>query len=290
MRRVGIPAPRNLTEKITFVEAELLAKGLPIKPSSRLGHGRECFGNPGGETKRAMPDDPRFFDAVEAGRTFSCFEKILECWPFEPSDELAEEKLRVALKDDVDPYAAGGSTPGRDAQMELYVAAMIHKAGLPVSFVRPTGATRTPDLRTSVAGGYCHIEVKRCKSLRSLVRCIKRGAEQIRGLGCPGAIFLDATLALHPQPGFFPPMSDQEFGDHWESKTRLLLNRQASMFEPQLRGGPVGGLVILDFPLRVHPVLGWRAEPLCLPLENGHSNARACRAWKELRRSLNHAW
>ena len=96
---------RCLSEKFTFVMNRLDALGVRPNPSTRLSLEQRWFRNSEMEWKGVQFRDPRFWDAVEAGRDVLQFEMITSLWPFEPGDHYAKAKLRLAMKDTVDSYA-----------------------------------------------------------------------------------------------------------------------------------------------------------------------------------------
>ena len=79
---------------------------------------------------------------------------------------------------------------GRDAQFELFVAAVCQNAGLhPV-------AREEPDVTCHIEGIKFGIAAKRIKSVTNLKKHVRKAAQQIEGAGFPGMIALDTNVAF----------------------------------------------------------------------------------------------
>src|SRR5262249_50585828 len=98
-------------------------------------------------------------------------------------------------------------TPGRDAQFELYVAAVCKQAGLlPVEY-------REPDVVFSIGNlRYC-IAAKRPKSIRAIDDCLRDACKQISCRILSGFIAMDTSLAFALERDV-PPLP--ELDEVWE--------------------------------------------------------------------------
>lgn len=277
-------AHRALAEKFEFVSAQIQGLGLKLHPQSRLAWERDAFSSSQAQLRTVLPNDPLFGSALEALRDYTLFEFILESWPFDAWDADATSRLRAALKDAVDPCASGIRSSGRDTQLELYVAIALHRAGLPISLT-------TPDVRTRLDGKYFYVEAKRPKSYGAIEDNIRTGAGQIRDSGCPGAVFLDVSLAFNPSnEKILRPMPDDEF---IEAHT-LALRRGIGLLEPVLvraiDGKPVGTVCFQNHVLRQVPGRGWQLESCCMTFRNPNASKRLSKLAHLFERTLNRAW
>jgi hypothetical protein len=123
---------------------------------------------------------------------------ILECQQFLPNVSELARPPEVAGWRDIAARAIGGhtsagsesaSTPGRDAQVELYVGGLGRRAGYGVRFAEPDVILeRADEVRLAIA-------VKRVKTAEALPKRLHAGNTQLRRAGCQGVVAI--------QLGFF---------------------------------------------------------------------------------------
>jgi hypothetical protein len=137
------------------------------------------------------PSDPEFELALEAERDMQLlgfvFEQPNPCSALPTFISL----VRRMLEDSGLPQDSGAETPGRDAQFELFVAAVCQSAGL-----EPVGYEE-PDVICSLDGVRYAIAAKRVKSLGSLDKRVKKAAEQIQRASLPGIIAVETCVLLN---------------------------------------------------------------------------------------------
>lgn len=93
------------------------------------------------------------------------------------------------MNDSVLPQQDRENSPGRDAQFELYLAAICQNAGLlPVDY-------EEPDVTCTVEGTKFGIAAKRLKRLSQIKNRIRKAADQIKNANLPGIIALDLSFA-----------------------------------------------------------------------------------------------
>ncbi len=99
---------------------------------------------------------------------------------------------------------SGESTPGRDTQFELFLAAIAARAGLTVDRFGSAGA----DWILTTRAGRWSIEAKRIKNFNKLEKHVRKGAKQIATSKVRGLIAVDISLATNPEcsplSGFVP--------------------------------------------------------------------------------------
>lgn len=280
--------PRSLFEKFAFVERKLAERGVPIKPGSRLQRERSFLTAADGSPRTVEPNDPHFREALEALRDFTLFERILESPLCARADRDVDAKLREALRDHVDPYSAARSV-GRDTELELFVAAELARGGVPVCLVRADPTQRTPDVRARLDGQFFYVEVKRPKSRSSLLACIEDAVDQVQQTGCPGAVFVETSLAFNPEGGLVTrPMPDAEFRTLYGRGLRLNIQPFEADLLRLLATGCVGGIAFQDHQKRDHPTDGWELASTCMMFNNPAATARVAAAWKAFQRTLPH--
>ncbi|MFN0243620.1 MAG: hypothetical protein ACKVWV_12065 [Planctomycetota bacterium] len=193
---------RNLSEQIEFVFAALNKLEISAPCGSRLDRLARVFRAYDGSWTMNVPfgDAARFELALESRREFQLFEYILDPWEF-GRKPVPFEKLQLAvLKDDPLQYAqAKRMTKGRDTQLELQVATAFQRSGAGAEMLAPRAGTKYPDVRTRACNRGFFIEVKRVKSRAAVVDAIAKAVEQINAAGCPGAAFVDVTMAFNEE-------------------------------------------------------------------------------------------
>ncbi|MBK7877780.1 MAG: hypothetical protein IPJ77_19030 [Planctomycetes bacterium] len=191
---------RNLSEQIEFVFQELQRLEIEMKAGSRLDQLARVFRAPDGTWTRNVlySDDSEFEFALEARREFQLFEFILAPWEFGGA-KLGREKLRTAvLKDAPLQYdGAKAVTRGRDTQLELYVATAFQRSGAGGQLLANVSGKKSPDVRTRACGRYFFVEAKRVKARSRFVDAVADAVEQVDATGCPGAAFIDVTMAFN---------------------------------------------------------------------------------------------
>ena len=121
--------------------------------------------------------------------------QLLMIWSAFRSDVVLPRRFEAIVSGE---YAAFQNSreddPGRAAQFELYLAAVLRKGGLVVA------VDTEPDIIANVNGMRIAIAAKRPQSMSAVRKALKGAARQIRGVGLPGFIALDLTVATVDRP------------------------------------------------------------------------------------------
>lgn len=137
-------------------------------------------------------------------------------------------RLARSLDDSTLPVDSGASTPGRDAQFELLVAAVAARAGLVVDRLSGAGA----DWIITAQARCWSFEAKRIKNFNMIERRIRKGARQIAASQIGGVIALDISLATNPTceplPMFIP---DRDIEEAHGERTRALVSEKLGAVE-----------------------------------------------------------
>ena len=104
------------------------------------------------------------------------------------------EQFTLSLQDPSLPRDSKDSTPGRDAQFELFIAAIASRTGLSVERL---GAGKA-DWVITAPGRSWSLETKRIKSLDRMEKHIRKAGKQIMASNIGGVIVVDISLAVNP--------------------------------------------------------------------------------------------
>jgi hypothetical protein len=104
------------------------------------------------------------------------------------------DRFARSLLDSTHPMDSGASSPGRDAQFELFLAAIAARAGVAVGQLGDAGA----DWILSASARRWSLEAKRIKSFDKMERHLKKAANQIVRSRVGGVIAMDISLAGNP--------------------------------------------------------------------------------------------
>jgi len=174
---------RTLGEAADFVVKRLAEIG--FDKFHRFAKMRQALGGPG---QVIEPDDSRFAAAREAIRDMRLMEFCLDRLCGAVDEVALRKKLGTAIGDPVSPTEIPKrSAAGRNAQAELFVAAICQAAAMTPRFVEP-------DLVVCVGDADHAIAVKRPCTGPALAKRIQEGIEQIRRSNLPGVVVVDATL------------------------------------------------------------------------------------------------
>ena len=123
---------------------------------------------------RLAPYDPHFEAALEGERDLQVLAFVFDCAAKMPNRRHEFCRLiRNALKDSLLPNEDRGQSKGRDAQFELFVAAVCQNAGLHP--VKP----EEPDVTCHIEGIKFGIAAKRIKNISNLEQHVRKAAVQI---------------------------------------------------------------------------------------------------------------
>lgn len=150
-------------------------------------------------------DDPDFRAAKRAVQDSMILGFVLDQLgtPMKPSEYW--DLLQRSIADPLSPEDRPERTPGRDAQTELFVAAMLKKAGMQPCF-------KEPDIHCCVQDGReIAIAIKRPKNPFSVRDNLLRARSQIDDAGMPGVIALDMSVATDADyEGFNMPLKREK--------------------------------------------------------------------------------
>jgi len=217
------------------------------------------------------PDDPEFETALEAERDMQVLGFVFDQAAAHPKDMEFHRLVRIALKDSVLPQDDRTQSKGRDAQFELFAAAVCQSSGmLPV-------AREEPDVTCVVGGIKFGIAAKRVKNVARLEEHVRKAADQIRRARLPGIIALDTCLALNPDnQRITTPIPDEQFGHLYKQALQHFTHAYHDRIQEWVRGNGVRGLVIHDHQVRFQPNGEWLLDSMtwfvCTARENQRRN------------------
>ena len=222
-----------------------------------------------------QPDNPDFEIGLEAYRDVQHLEFILETRP-DPPPEGFLSLLRNVVDDPVLPQGSVKESPGRDAQAELYVAAICRKASLePVRHDEP-------DVLCWLGNTQLAVAVKRLKSVDILEKRVRAAAKQIKRSGLPGIVVLDTSLALNPDNArIWRQVTDYEFARRYPAVLRGVIKEHYDRLQSWVRGKWVSGVVIHDHQIRLTLNEGWRLEGVTYGIGTAPWNQRRTREFDD---------
>jgi hypothetical protein len=194
---------RTKQELARFVVKSFTDMGFNLSPSSRVMRQHNVLVN---TTHDISFGTAEFFIAVEALRDLQMLAFIFD-QANDPEDPVFRELVKKCRCDSALPEQDKEKTPGRDAQFELFVAAVCrHAALLPVEH-------REPDVVFSIGNlTYC-IAAKRPKSIKAIDICLRSACDQISREKLPGLIAMDTSIAFALERDV-PPLP--ELDEVWE--------------------------------------------------------------------------
>lgn len=260
---------RPFHEAAQFVCDSVERLGLSLSPASRLMRMRRSLlkadGSPVGVV---LPDAPSFETVLEALRDVQLLELVFDRLPPDADAETVAIVRRL-LQDSVLPEAGKAHSPGRDAQVELFVAAICRGAGL-LDVVHGE-----PDMRCSFQGKPFGIAVKRIKSQKRFVDRVHEGAKQVAKAGVAGIVAVDTSLALNPNNERVRTiLPDHEFVRLWrQALTSFTATHHAKLLEAAHVQGMLG-VIVLDHQVRFLPNGTWELESMTWRIPTVQYNQR----------------
>jgi hypothetical protein len=168
------------------------------------------------------------------------------------------DRLVNSMSDSTLPTDSRASSPGRDAQFELFMAAIGARAGLEVD--RP-GDARADWIMAAPTGRWS-LEAKRIKSFKKIEAHVRKAARQIVTSHVGGVIALDISLAVNPSSAplrAFMPDSELE---KWHARgTNALVNETLHPIAQWIGAANVGFVLLHYFVIRPAQDDGGRKGP-----------------------------
>ena len=266
---------RTRAETASFVIASVRALGLEPHAQSRLMQMHDALAK---AEEIIQPDDPKFEIALEAQRDMTLLEFVFDQTIAHGDESGFASLVKRALKDSVLPQDDLGQSKGRDAQFELFVAAVCQNAGLvPVDY-------EEPDVTCSVERVKFGIAAKRIKNISNLKRRVTRAAQQIETAQLPGIVALDTCLAMNRSNArITKSIPDHEFGaGYGQAFTRFLDDYHRRIYD-WVDGKGVRGVVFHDHQLRLEPTGLWGLSSMTFWLSTAHDDKQAKREFSSFR-------
>ncbi len=250
----------SLQQQATFVIDTLARMELPTA-NTRLDSMRRVL-------KRGYisPDNSDFPIAQEALLDIPMIAFVLNQREEFPQKEL-KAKLRLLVQDSPLPEQAQTSSPGRDAQSELYIAAVCKNAGM-------NATLGEPDVIVDLNGQQYGLAVKRLKSESKIKKRFKDAANQIEKSGLPGFIVLDIRQAFNPENTKVQATGNELYTAFRGARKYFVDNHYDKMKEWQ-RGREIRGVIFMDHIIRLDRE--WGADSLTYSVNLSQNNQRRTR-------------
>lgn len=240
---------RTRAENAKFVIEHIKALGFFPNSESRLMKMHNALTNP---ARFIPPDDPEFETALEAERDLQVLGFVFEQADTHPTEVEFQRLVKNALKDSLLPHEDRNQSKGRDAQFELFVAAICQNAGMfPVAREEPDVTCHVGDIKFGIA-------VKRIKNATRLEKHVHKAADQIKIAKLPGIIALDTCVALNPNnERITTPIPEEQFRHLYSKAIKRFVDCYYDNFRDWIRGKGVRGIVIHDQQVRFLPNREW---------------------------------
>lgn len=266
------------------------ALGLELKPTSRIAIQIDSYLDKRGVLPQILePDHPLFQTALEALRDLNQIGFSLDqLLPVCPADELARRFSKL-LQDNTLPQDSPTKSPGRDAQLEVFIAALCARAGLAPVF------DESPDIRCNLNGDVIGIAVKRIKSTPDrfpdrLRERVREATKQIERSKLPGIIAVDISQSLNPTNWRVPmEVSDAHFTAIFHATAARFRARFEKSLLESTAGTGVRGMVVFDHVPRCAPNGKWHFELMCWTINLCPFNQRRRREFDAFDRRFSYA-
>lgn len=257
---------RSRAENAEFVIAYVRALGLSPQPQSRLMRMHRVLTRAGGIIS---PEDQEFETALEAERDFQVLAFVFDQAEAHSTDAEFQRLVKNALKDSLLQNEDRGQSKGRDAQFELFVAAICQSAGmLPVS-------REEPDVTCHVDAIKFGIAAKRIKKVTKLEKHVRKAADQIKKARLPGIIAIDTCVALNrDNERITAQIPDEQFGPLYKQPLKHFMDDFHDNIQDWVRGKGVRGLVIHDQQVRFQPNGEWSLVGMTMCVNTARENHR----------------
>lgn len=258
---------RTLAQAAADVIDHVHALGLEPDATSRLVTMRRTL-----ERGYIPFEDPEFPIALEAMRDIQDLMFVFGELRAHLGDRNFVRVVKHLVNDSVLPQHDRENSPGRDAQFELYLAAVCQRAGMsPVSY-------EEPDIRCTVEGTTFAIAAKRVKtgSPQAIKRHVRKGAEQIRRAGYPGVIALDLSLPRNErnQP-IVSSLQSQLYEMIAHTENRQFFEAHEHDIYRWVEDAGVRGVVVFASRIRLRPNRQWGVDATMCWLRTTVGDAQA---------------
>lgn len=237
------PKPTRLsrTENATYVIEQLRSLGFDPNPSSRLmqmyrvwERGPHAFGT------------ADFWIALESDRDMVQLGFIFEQLGVHATNPKFLRVVERVLDDSALPQHDRTESKGRNAQFELYLAAVCQKAELvPVDYDEP-------DVTCTVAGAPFSIAAKRIKNVQKAADRIRKAASQVIESKRPGIIALDISIGFNRNnEPVVSPLHNQMLDTLDEAQGNQFFDKHEALINKCSRGRGILGLALIAFRARI---------------------------------------
>lgn len=259
------------TQAAAYVVEQVRELGLNPNPSSRLMKMHKVL------NREHVPfDDPDFFIALEATRDIQHLRFVFDKAHAHCNDPKFRKVVERLLNDSVLPQQDPEKSPGRDAQFELYLAAICQNAGLlPVDYEEPDVTCTVEDTKFGIAA-------KRLKSRnpRQVKKHIREAADQIKKTNLPGIIAIDLSFARNQRNK--PIISKLQ--SQWcvmiaDAKNNHFFEEHELDIYRWVAGTDVLGVLVFDFTHRLLPDRRWWLDGMMCWLPTTHDDEQAKRQY-----------
>ena len=258
---------RTRAETASFVIDAIREVGIEPHPQSRFMQMHRVLTE---DTGIIQPDDPNFETALEAERDMPLLGFVFDQSTAHRDRSAFQGLVKRMLDDCVLPQDSRAQSKGRDAQFELFIAAVCQSAGLvPVDY-------EEPDVTCTVEGVKFGIAAKRVKNVSNLKARVRKAAQQIKAARLPGIVALDACLALNrDNERVVTPISDEQFGRLYEQAFTRFVDDYHEKICHWVDDKGVRGVMFHDHQVRLEPNGQWGLSSMTYWLATAYNDKQA---------------
>jgi hypothetical protein len=253
--------PRTRREVASFVIDSIKALGISLHSQSRLMRMHRVLSDACKESGGIIqPNHPEFEIALESLRDMQLLEFVFDQSESRCDDTEFRKLVTKVIKDSALPQRDRQQSMGRDAQFELFIAAVCNSAGL------TDVLCEEPDVTCTLGGTKYGIAAKRIKSLKTISQRIREGANQIERARLPGVIALDTCVGLNREnERIITQMPDASFASCYRKALTVFLDDYHARICEWVRGKGVRGVVIHDHQVRMDADGRWSLASMTMP-------------------------
>lgn len=191
-----------------------------------------------------LETDPKFSYALQSMKDLNEYHFVIAVLGDLLSTEPFLSRLHRSIDDSAVNTKNSPHTPGRDAQFELFIGAVGHRAGFQMTDM----GEGKPDWQLDLPTTRFTIECKRIKTLASLERHIKKASTQILTSGVGGVIIVDIGLMDSPTPLWLGKhLTDDAMSDAQHHRAVAFFKDYETRIKQAIGSAPVGSIMIHDY-------------------------------------------
>ena len=273
VKSMGCTTP-SLAEIARAIPSRLEALGIVVPNGSRFDVYQALFTKNSNSKDIISSND--FPKASQGFLDIQLMHFILDQLPLNDREEWIN-RLRKAIDDKATVVEQPTAhSPARDAQFELYVAAVLFKSGIFHCF------DEKPDIHSQFNSRLWGVACKRLKSPQRLEQAIRAARKQILSSGLPGVIALDLSVALNQENKVIGPQLDQHtINKRLHAAMRGFMDTYIDSIHSWVNTTWVRGLILTYHSVMDEGEMGWILDSRTFSVPLSRENVRRREEFRE---------